>query len=643
MLRLANIGIQRTHAADKRGHFRRGQRQQLRLIHQLFFRLHLVSKLTVIAEPISFRFQDREAFRIGLRSTRIRAARREGHCHRMAGSLGRRFNGSATAQHDQVSQGHLLATSGGSVEGLLHAFQRREHLRELPRLIGFPILLGRQANTRTIGATTTIRTTIGGSGSPSGRHQFGNREAGGQDLRLQRRNVSGVHQLMRNRRHRVLPDQLFLRHIRAKVADLRPHIAMRQLEPGAREGIGQLIRVLQEATRNRPIGRVQLHRHIRRGHDWRVALGGVMRIRHGISKRAIGRNPLIGTSRAFRQHPIMVHQVLEIVIVPLGRVGGPSAFNAAGNRIATHAGAEAVLPAKAHLFQRRRFRFRAHIARGAGAMALAEGMAAGDKCDGFFVIHRHAGKGFANVTTRGERVRLAIRAFRVDVNQAHLHGGQRVFQNAVARVALVIQPSFFSAPIDILFRFPDIHAPTAKAKRLQAHGFNGAIPGQDEHISPGNLVAVFLLHRPQQAARLVQIAVIGPGIFRRKAMRARRSATAAIGGAIGAGSMPGHAHKEGPIMPVIRRPPGLRHGHQRKNVILQRLKVELLERLSIAEARIHRVGFGGLLAQDAQVQLIGPPIIIGARAEARRGGLAMHHRAFAHALVRVHVSLRYWL
>ena len=96
-------------------------------------------------------------------------------------------------------------------------------------------------------------------------------------------------------------------------------------------------------------------------------------------------------------------------------------------------------------------------------------------------------------------------------------------------------------------------------------------------------------------------------------------------------------------MAVIRRPPGLGHCHQRKNVILQRLQVELLERFGVAEVRIHWVGFGGLLAEDAQIQLIGPPIIIGPRAEPRCGWLAMHHRAFAHALVRVHVSLRYWL
>ena len=418
---------------------------------------------------------------------------------------------------------------------------------------------------------------------------------------------------------------------------------MRQLEPGAGEGIGELVRVLQEAMRNRPIDRVKLHRHIGGGHDRRMALLGIMRIRHGISQGTIGGDPLMRAGGGFRQHPIMVQQVFKIVIVPLGRVDGPSAFNAAGDRIPTHAGAKAALPAKAHLFQRRGFRFRAHMARGAGAMALAEGMAAGDQGHGFLIIHRHARKGFANIAARGDRVRLAIRAFGVDVNQAHLHGGQRVFQNAVARIALIVQPGFFRAPIDILFRFPDIHAPTAKAEGLQAHGFDGAIAGQDEQIGPGNLVAVFLLHRPQQAARLVQIAVIGPGIFRREAMRARGGATTAIGGAISAGSMPGHTHKERPVMAVIRRPPGLRHRHQRENVILQRLQVELLERLGIAEARIHRVGFGGLLAQDAQIQLIGPPIIIGARGEPRRSWLAMHHRAFAHALVRVHLSLRYWL
>ena len=643
MLRLANIGIQRAHAAHQHGHFRRGQRQQLRLIHQLFFRLHRIGKLAVIAETIGLRLKHREAVGIRLLGGGIRATRREGHRDGMASRLRRRFYRSAATKHDQIGERDLLAVLRRAIERLLHAFQRRQHLRKLPRLIGFPILLGCEANARAIGATATVRTTEGGSGSPGGCDQFGNGKPCRQDLRLQRRNIGGIHQLMRHRRHGVLPDQVFLGHIGAEVTHLRPHIAMRQLEPGAREGIGELFRILQEAMRNRPIDRIELHRHIRRGHDRRMAFGGVMRIRHGIRERPIGGDPLMRASGAFRQHPIMVQQVLEVVIVPLGRVDGPGAFDPAGNGMHAHAGMEAAHPAKPHLLKRCGFRFRANMARGASAMALAEGMATCRQRDGFFVIHRHAGEGFANIAARGDWIRITVRAFRIDVNQTHLHGSERVFQNAVARVALVIQPGFFGAPIDILFRFPDIHAPTAKAKRLQAHGFNGAIAGQDEQIGPGNLVAVFLLHRPQQAARLVQIGVIGPGIFRREAMRAIGSATPAIGGAIGAGSMPGHAHKEGAVMPVIRRPPGLRHGHQRKKVVLQRLQVQLLESFGIAEARVHRVGLGGLLAQDAQVQLIGPPIIIGPRAEARRGWLAMHHRAFAHALISVHLSLRYWL
>jgi hypothetical protein len=38
------------------------------------------------------------------------------------------------------------------------------------------------------------------------------------------------------------------------------------------------------------------------------------------------------------------------------------------------------------------------------------------------------------------RVGVAVRAFRVHVDQAHLHGGQRVVQVALAAVALVGQP-----------------------------------------------------------------------------------------------------------------------------------------------------------------------------------------------------------
>jgi hypothetical protein len=67
-------------------------------------------------------------------------------------------------------------------------------------------------------------------------------------------------------------------------------------------------------------------------------------------------------------------------------------------------------------------------------MALAEGVPAGDERDGLFVVHGHAGEGLADVTAGGDRIRVAVRAFRVHVDQAHLHGGQRVFEIPVAAV-----------------------------------------------------------------------------------------------------------------------------------------------------------------------------------------------------------------
>jgi hypothetical protein len=63
---------------------------------------------------------------------------------------------------------------------------------------------------------------------------------GGEDLRLERGDVGLVDQRW-SRRDRVLPDQLLGRHQRAEVAGARAHVAVGQLEPGAGEGVGELV------------------------------------------------------------------------------------------------------------------------------------------------------------------------------------------------------------------------------------------------------------------------------------------------------------------------------------------------------------------------------------------------------------------
>ena len=69
-----------------------------------------------------------------------------------------------------------------------------------------------------------------------------------------------VDQRVIDRGDRVLPDQLFRRHFRAEVARARAHVAVRELEPGAGEGVGELVGVLEEAARDLLVGRIDAQR-----------------------------------------------------------------------------------------------------------------------------------------------------------------------------------------------------------------------------------------------------------------------------------------------------------------------------------------------------------------------------------------------
>ena len=87
---------------------------------------------------------------------------------------------------------------------------------------------------------------------------------------------------------------------------------------------------------------------------------------------------------------------------------------------------EIAVPAKALFLDACTLRLRTDKPGITGTVALAESVAAGDQSDGLLVIHRHAGECLADVAGRGHRVRLAVRAFRIDVDQTHLHGGKRI-------------------------------------------------------------------------------------------------------------------------------------------------------------------------------------------------------------------------
>src|SRR5262245_45647967 len=80
--------------------------------------------------------------------------------------------------------------------------------------------------------------------------------------------------------------------------------------------------------------------------------------------------------------------------------------------------------------------------------------------------------------------------------------------------------------------------------------------------------------------------------------------------AVGTRAVPRHADEQRPVMAEVRRPPRLRRRHHRLDVFLDGLQVERLELLGVIEPVAHRVGCGRVHVEDAQVELIRPPVAV---------------------------------
>lgn len=101
--------------------------------------------------------------------------------------------------------------------------------------------------------------------------------------------------------------------------------------------------------------------------------------------------------------------------------------------------------------------------------------------------------------------------------------------------------------------------------------------------------------------------------------------------------MPGHADEKRAVVTEVGRPPFLRIGHQREEVLFQGLQVELLELLGIVERRAKGVGQGGVLVENLEVQLVRPPVPV---RPAAMGRVRMHNGTFARVVdFRIHNSL----
>ena len=207
---------------------------------------------------------------------------------------------------------------------------------------------------------------------------------------------------------------------------------MRELEPGARERVRELA---PDARRKRR--EIFSYAGSKRSARSVVSIDGAMRFDgscacgHRAGARAVLRPPLVRAGRALRQLPFVAEQVLEEVVAPLRRRRGPGDFEAAGDGVAALAGAEAALPAEALLFEPGAFGIGADVRRRAPAPWVLPKVwppAISATVSSSFMAMRR--EGLADVARRGDRIGIAVRAFRVHVDQAHLHGRERILEIA---------------------------------------------------------------------------------------------------------------------------------------------------------------------------------------------------------------------
>src|SRR5215510_12209169 len=266
---------------------------------------------------------------------------------------------------------------------------------------------------------------------------------------------------------------------------------------------------------------------------------------------------LLCASRARSQLIVVVVEVVEESVVPLRRVSGPGALEPAGDRVVALAAVKPVLPPETLLLQACAFRLGTNVLRARGsAVRLANRVTADDERNGLLVIHRHAGERLSNVLSSTRRVRVAARPLRIHVDQAHMISAERPPHLPATGVALVSEPRILGPPEDLV-GLPAVLPPKGEPEGLEAHGLISTVAGENDQVGPGDLVAVFLLHRPEQPPRLVEARVIGPTVEGSKSLHAAAGTAPAVGDAVRACRVPCHPDEERPVVAVVGRPPVL--------------------------------------------------------------------------------------
>ncbi len=206
-----------------------------------------------------------------------------------------------------------------------------------------------------------------------------------------------------------------------------------------------------------------------------MGLRRVVGVRHGAGPAAVSRDPLPQTGGAQRQVPLVAEQGFEEAVVPRRGGGCPRALEPAGDRRPRPCRCRScsASPAPAPRGRRPRVPGRGDVAGSAAPWVLPNvcpPAISATVSSSFIPIRRNVSRmSRAEVT----RVRDGVRALRVDVDEAHLVGGQRVVQLPDAAVPLVAEPGAFGTPVDVLVGLPDVHPAAGEAEGREAHRLPG--------------------------------------------------------------------------------------------------------------------------------------------------------------------------
>ena len=428
---------------------------------------------------------------------------------------------------------------------------------QLRGVVDGPVLLRREADPGAVRSAAPVGAAERGRRAPGRQDQLGDVQLRAEYGRLEVGHVVRVDQFVVHLRNRILPEFRLRGDPGAESPDVRPEIAVGQLVPGPREGVGELVGVRVEAPRDPLVGRIGPEREVRREHHRGMAPRRIVGVRHGADGGRLLRCPLLRARGTLGELPLVAEEVLEEGVVPLYRAARPSAFRAAREGVDTAPLAVVVPPPQALLLDACAFGLGTDVLLPDRPVGLAEGVSAGDERDRLLVAHRHAAERLPDVRCRRQRIGDAVRPFRIHVDEPHLHGAERLLELTVAAVARILQPGLLGPPVDVLFGLPDVLPPSREAEGLESHRLQGAVAGEDHQVGPGDLAAVLLLDRPEQPARLVEVGVVRPAVERRETESTGPRAAAAVIDAVGARAVPCHADEQRPVVAVVRGPPGL--------------------------------------------------------------------------------------